>query len=175
MDKGIGKLGGTEPGSAARFNVGKPDLSLIPLEIIAELERVRANINLGLKAEENLPVSVYDAMGALGAIQMREPQPESWAIMVIADFCGWDWEGCARVFEYGKHKYDEWNWLKGMSWSAVIASCARHMFAIMRGHEFDEESGLHHKAHIMCNLVMLKDFETNYPAGDDRPQRIKKM
>lgn len=75
----------------------------------------------------------------------------------------------ARVWEYGKKKYKEWNWVKGMSWSVPYACMIRHMAAWQNGEENDEESGLPHLAHAMCNLRMLTLFAKNYKEGDNRP------
>lgn len=74
-----------------------------------------------------------------------------------------------RVWEYGKKKYAAWNWAKGMSWSIPFSCLMRHMARWQIGEECDEESGLPHLAHAMCNLRMLTLYAKNYPAGDDRP------
>jgi hypothetical protein len=75
----------------------------------------------------------------------------------------------ARVWEYGKKKYKEWNWVKGMEWSVPFACAMRHMAAWQSGEECDVESGLPHLAHAMCNLRMLTLYAKKYPQGDNRP------
>lgn len=75
----------------------------------------------------------------------------------------------ARVWAYGKAKYSAWNWAKGMDWSVPFACMMRHMSAWQAGEEKDQESGLPHLAHAMCNLRMLTLFAQNYPEGDTRP------
>jgi hypothetical protein len=47
----------------------------------------------------------------------------------------------------------------------------RHLSAWQQGEEIDEESGLPHMAHAMCNLRMLVLFSETYREGDDRPPR----
>lgn len=79
-------------------------------------------------------------------------------------------EDCARVFDYGRAKYAEWNWAKGMDWSVPYACMLRHMAAWHRGEENDPESGLPHLGHAMCNLVMLSAYAKTYPEGDNRPK-----
>jgi hypothetical protein len=74
-----------------------------------------------------------------------------------------------RVWEYGKRKYAAWNWAKGMPWSVAFACMMRHMSAWQRGEENDQESGLPHIAHAMCNLRMLTLYAKTYTEGDDRP------
>ncbi len=62
-----------------------------------------------------------------------------------------------------------------MPWSAVISSCARHLRAMMRGEELDSESGLSHRGHVLCNLVMLLSYLTVYKEGDDRPPKFEEV
>ena len=113
-EQGIGDINSTEKGSAARFNSGKPKLSLIPM------------------------VTLYDE---------------------------------ARVWEYGQAKYKAWNWTKGQSWSVPLECALRHLARWQAGEENDEESGLPHLAHAMCNLRMLTLYAQTYKEGDDRPPK----
>lgn len=80
-------------------------------------------------------------------------------------------EDCARVFEYGRRKYAAWNWAKGMAWMVPFGCLLRHLYAWARGEDNDEESGLPHLGHAMCNLVMLTTFAKTYREGDDRPKQ----
>lgn len=79
-------------------------------------------------------------------------------------------EDCAAVFDYGRKKYAEWNWAKGMDWSVPYACALRHLSAWHRGEDLDPESGLPHLGHVMCNLVMLSTYAKTYPEGDNRPK-----
>lgn len=110
----VGEVGGTTKGSAARFNHGKPDYSLIPLCTL---------------------------------------------------------EDEAKVWAMGREKYGEWNWARGMKWSVPFACMLRHMAAWQAGQDIDEESGISHIAHIMCNARMLALYEKTFPEGDDRPTK----
>lgn len=69
----------------------------------------------------------------------------------------------------GAKKYARFNWARGMSWSAVLASLLRHISAWQAGEENDPETGLSHLAHAMCNLRMLMLYKKTYKEGDDRP------
>lgn len=75
----------------------------------------------------------------------------------------------ARVWSYGKKKYAAWNWCKGMDWDVPFSCLMRHMAHWQRGEENDQESGLPHLAHAMCNLRMLTLFSRTYKEGDTRP------
>ena len=77
----------------------------------------------------------------------------------------------ARVWMYGAKKYKSWNWAKGMDWSIPYACAMRHLAAWQRGEEVDEESGLPHLAHAMCNLRMLTLYSKTYKEGDNRPPK----
>lgn len=108
---GIGDVNSTEKGSGARYNSGKPDLTLIPL------------------------ITLYDE---------------------------------AKVWEYGAKKYARNNWQKGMNWSVPLACALRHLAKFQAGEDLDEETGLPHIAHAMCNLRMLTLYAKTFPEGDDR-------
>jgi hypothetical protein len=79
-------------------------------------------------------------------------------------------EGEARVWDYGRRKYAEWNWAKGMPWSVPMGCILRHLSAWQRGEDIDPESGLPHLDHISCNVRMLQLYARTYPDGDDRPK-----
>jgi hypothetical protein len=79
-------------------------------------------------------------------------------------------EDAAKVFDYGRRKYAEWNWAKGMPWSVPYACMLRHLSAWHQGEDTDPESGESHLGHAMCNLVMLATYARTYQEGDDRPK-----
>jgi hypothetical protein len=84
-------------------------------------------------------------------------------------------QDCARVFDYGRKKYADWNWAKGMKWSVPFACVMRHLAAWQRGEDDDAESGLPHLGHVMCNLVMLSTYAQTYRDGDDRPATFLRL
>jgi hypothetical protein len=73
----------------------------------------------------------------------------------------------AKVWTQGLEKYPAGNWEKGFPFSVVIASAMRHLEAIRLGEEIDEESGLLHSAHLMCNAAMLTEFHFTHPELND--------
>lgn len=81
-------------------------------------------------------------------------------------------EGAARVFQKATQKpvnpYPKWNWAKGMPWSVPLGCLKRHLAAFERGEDRDTETGELHIDHIMCNLLMLKHYQTAFAQGDDR-------
>ena len=77
----------------------------------------------------------------------------------------------AAVWEYGERKYKAWNWTKGMDWSIPFECAMRHLAKWQAGEDNDEESGLPHLAHAMCNLRMLTLYSKTLPQGDNRPPK----
>lgn len=156
---GIGDVNSDAKGSGARFNAGKPDLSLIPLAMIAE--------NYSTFAGRPNHNPAVNALGKLGDFQRTH---ETRHLFAAISLLGTEsWKDCARVFEYGKKKYAAWNWAKGMPWSVALACGARHLIAILDGEETDPESGLPHRGHVVCNIVMLLQYTKTYQEGNDLP------
>jgi hypothetical protein len=78
-------------------------------------------------------------------------------------------ESTARVLEHGSVKYAPWNWAKGMPWSVPYDCALRHLAAWFRGEDTDPETGESPLAHVVCNLLMLLQYEQHFREGDDRP------
>lgn len=78
-------------------------------------------------------------------------------------------EEYVRVLTKGSEKYAARNWERGMSWSGIMASLKRHIAEWEKGEDFDEETGLPHIAHAMCNAAFLVEFMHTHPEFDDRP------
>jgi hypothetical protein len=154
----IGDVHSDARGSGARFNDGKAPLHLIPVGLIADSF-------IDVKVDD-VQADVRDALDCLGSFQ-TSGNPE---YLLIGLGSLWSyWRDCAAVFEYGRKKYAEWNWAKGMPWSVPLACAARHALAILEGEETDRESGLRHVGHMLCNLVMLRTYVDSYPEGNDLP------
>ena len=156
----VGDINSNAAGSGARYNDGKPDLALIPLELIASHVRLYPNA-----------ISAPDLVGALDALgkwQFRRDVDVAMLHLALHR-SGATWEQIARVFEYGRAKYAAWNWAKGMAWTVPMASATRHLLAALHGEENDAESGLPHVGHFGCNMIMLLHYASYYHAGDDRP------
>lgn len=70
-------------------------------------------------------------------------------------------EPMIEVLEFGAKKYEPDNWKKGFPKKEVLESMQRHLAKLFDGEEIDQESGLHHIGHIMCNAMfysyMLKN------------------
>jgi len=77
----------------------------------------------------------------------------------------------AKVLDFGKRKYDAWNWSEGIAWSRCLDAVLRHVYAYCDGESLDPESGLSHLAHARCGLGFLLDFEQSHPELDDRRKR----
>ncbi len=150
----IGNVNSTERGSGARFNDGKPDLSLIPPRLL--YVKGRTHLDLADALHDLMFAGDDSALTHWHNMMMREH---------VAD--------CAHVFEYGKRKYAAWNWAKGMAWSIPVACALRHAHALwVEEQENDAESGLSHIGHILCNTTMILHFTRNYPDLNDLPHKV---
>lgn len=159
---GIGDVNSNTKGSGARYNVGKPALELIPLRLLASA--------LADPATAWLPeqLAALNALDDLGRFQIDRSRGA--LIDATRKIGAHAWVDCARVFDYGRRKYAAWNWAKGMPWSVPLACAARHLErVIVYGEADDSESGLPHRGHVLCNVVMLLHYLTAYPEGDDLP------
>ena len=156
----VGDINSTEKGSGARFNTGKAPFELIPLTLVADY------YSPDFKARE-----VRYALYALRSLGVWQETGHTHNLLASLRHLGDEgWLECAQVFAYGKLKYAEWNWAKGMAWSIPMACAARHLIAIIEGEQNDPESGLPHRGHVFCNIVMLLTYAKVFPEGDDRPR-----
>lgn len=151
----VGDVNSTERGSGARFNTGKPAMDLVPLKVLARhVLRSRPDS------------TVAKALLSLGHFQAtRDISHLTFALEELGDH----WDDCARAFDYGRRKYADWNWAKGMNWSVPLACAVRHLRAVLAGEERDKESGETHLGHVFCNIAMLLTFNETYIEGDDLP------
>lgn len=154
----VGDINSNEKGSGARYNSGKPDYSLIVIEDM--LPTLRDEFPYG----ESIVFHVLDRLGHFQQTHERA------YLYDILDAVGLESiEESAHVFTYGAKKYAAWNWTKGMVWSIPLACAVRHSLAILRGEEYDSESGRKHIGHVVCNIMMLIHYAKYYKEGNDLP------
>jgi hypothetical protein len=76
-----------------------------------------------------------------------------------------------EVLTFGAEKYTAHNWRNGIHLSRLTSAALRHILAFNEGEDMDEESGLSHLAHAICNLAFALEQIKNpvkYDAYDDR-------
>lgn len=79
----------------------------------------------------------------------------------------------AAVLTYGAEKYEERGWMK-VDPERYRDALLRHYLAYCGGEDFDEESGLHHLAHLACNALFLLQMEgVGNPKWNKPPQNHK--
>jgi hypothetical protein len=165
IEHGIGDVTSDAKGSGARYNTGKPPYELIPVQMLADFWARWAIA----RAKGNGVSDPIAALGALGEFQARRGEDHDSLLDVLCWLGPDGWDECAHGFGYGKRKYAEWNWAKGMPWSVPLACATRHLLALIRGEAIDPESGIPHRGLVFCNVVMLYTFGRTYHEGDDRP------
>ncbi len=67
----------------------------------------------------------------------------------------------SKVMAYGAAKYDRDNWKEASATQRIyyVDAAFRHLFAFLMGETKDKESGLHHLAHLACNIMFLYYFD----------------
>lgn len=83
----------------------------------------------------------------------------------------------AHVLGFGAKKYRPHGWRRGIHYSRLYAAALRHLFAWWEGEKLDPESGFHHLAHAITNLLFLLTYERRvlrYASYDDRPATAEK-
>lgn len=150
----IGDITSTAKGSGARYNAGKPPFDLLPLSALA----------LAFPEDSSPARAVLERLGAFQA-----SHDAGHVLQAILALGAAAWVEAAQVFDYGRRKYAAWNWAKGMPWSVPLACAARHCWAMLHGEELDPESGLPHRGHVLCNLLMLLTYSATYTEGNDLP------
>ena len=162
LPKQVGDVNSTAKGSGARYNLGKAAVDLLPLRSLYDYYQGKAPVG-----------NQRDALATLAMLALwQEAGLKADLDRAINAFTLQDWHDCANVFDYGRKKYAEWNWAKGMAWSIPLACAIRHLMAILEGEELDPESGLPHKGHVFANILMILTFIRTFPEGDDRPRYL---
>lgn len=84
-------------------------------------------------------------------------------------------EGMVKVLTFGAEKYAEDNWmfvpnLRKRYFSALM----RHLVSWAKGDIFDDESGLNHLHHCLCNAYFLM-YEAKYGVPNKAPKSLDKF
>lgn len=155
-------------GTGLRYNQGKPPMELVPIRALAEF------LSWKMKDTTDSKASVPGCLFKLAKFQERvlwRDQADSAGFLhaALSELGFSAFAEAARVFDYGRNKYHEWNWAGGFLWSVPLACAVRHLMAMADGQENDEESGLPHRGHVACNIIMLLTFLHKFPELDNRP------
>ena len=73
-----------------------------------------------------------------------------------------------KVLMFGAKKYDDHNWKKGLKYTETMESLQRHLISFADGIDKDEESGIDHVGHILCNAMFLSYMYLFRKDLDDR-------
>ena len=99
----------------------------------------------------------------LGGIKHDEGKPRLDLLPVEA------LEEIALVLAFGEKKYGTHQWRNGFQWSRIYGALLRHLFAFMRGEDYDKESGISHLGHMgACALFLITHWKLKL-GKDDRP------
>ena len=79
-------------------------------------------------------------------------------------------KGLEEVFKVLTSKLEKYNkneWKFGLKWSDVLSSLKKHLSEFEQGHDFTPEGCLS-IAEVAANSLILADYISTYPQGDDR-------
>jgi len=74
----------------------------------------------------------------------------------------------ATIMESGAEKYGRDNWKLGMDWHRPYDALLRHLTAWWEGESLDDDSGMSHLNHAVCELMFLIEYEQKGIGHDDR-------
>lgn len=77
-----------------------------------------------------------------------------WSLMPFEEL-----KDVVRVLMFGAEKYNPDNWKKCDDTKRYKDALIRHVISYVIGDEKDEESGLSHLAHVVCNCLFLMWFD----------------
>jgi len=67
-------------------------------------------------------------------------------------------EGLAKILTYGAVKYTPNNWRNVRPINRYYGALLRHVEAVRKGEWLDQESGMPHLHHALCNVVFLSEL-----------------
>jgi hypothetical protein len=131
-----------------RFNEGKPRPDLVPWYLTEEIDEQAPR----LKALSELIFKLL--------VNERCPafaDADQYEIVCIAD--GFDPHHLVDLGTKGSTKYPPMNWCKGLTAQQLLASVARHLYAVeFDGQEKDPETGLPHLVHAYWGVLAFRYF-----------------
>lgn len=140
-----------------RANVGKPKMHLVPFEVW------RAALGPANSSAER---TFY----TFGAWFFRRPDAD----LSCAVECAVDLRRYAEILTKGAEKYAPRNWEKGLKFSNLFDSAARHFLAFLDGQERDPETGYAHVDHMRWNITAAWVFvQRGRTDLDDRPEPVE--
>lgn len=146
----------------AKYDTGKPKLSLISPDMWAEL--------LADEAQE-LRQFVVHVANAAHSRNFEVLRTNIEVAILFAKGCIGK-EHCIRFccmgLEYGLVKYTRNNWKQGFEWSRLLDAALRHVvLGVAMGEDIDKESGNPHWGHALCMLMFLLHCIEEYPELND--------
>ena len=139
----------------------KEKKEFIPVEGTSNSSSVTIEFQKGAKIEAKADSDSYIGIGNLGN-RYNEGKPR-WSLVDFKDL-----EGMVKVLEFGAMKYADHNWRKGLPHTEIVDSLVRHITAYLNGEDLDQESGLRHIDHMMCNTMFLSRMDRLHPGLDTR-------
>jgi len=137
-------------------DVGKPDFTLVPWDIVgvdAGIFPAIRSLYWWYRGRTSAPEVAADMRWVYGEHQYH---PKGYIAAL------------AEVLNFGATKYDPFNWALGISSQRLYAAACRHYAALVEREEMDAESGLSHFSHLAFYGVAIA-----HASPDNRPGLIR--
>lgn len=98
----------------------------------------------------------------------HDAQKDPWQLLP------WDALRCVvKIMAFGRDKYGERNWEKGMDWDRQYRAAIEHLTCWFQDGHKDKETGCSHLWHAGCCILFLIAYELRGVGNDNRPCKIK--
>lgn len=127
----------------------------------------------GPVSKEVTPLTAEEINLFTGSSEMPEEAPATPAFVkhdsgkLLWDLLPWHaTEEVVEVLTYGARKYTPNNWRNAEGTSRFFAAAMRHIVSYITGQKRDPETGIHHLAHAICNLMFIIEWERDHNVTD---------
>lgn len=76
-------------------------------------------------------------------------------------------EEVSKVLTHKLNKYGKNTWKEGISWTEVLSSLKKHLLQFEKGIDYNQDGDLN-IAEVAANALLLCEYYSLYPQGDDR-------
>ena len=140
-------------------------LNLIPPKIRADLAAFEARPDI---FDRSGPLDWDLVLRDLAAFSLLRPDNPVLLLSALARMNGDGrvWLECARVLDYAMEDYAGWAKVFAHAWDGPVGAAMAHIGrGAFQGEENDPTSGLPHRGHIACDILLELWLLSEYPRG----------
>ena len=163
----------TKETEADRFNEGKLEFSLVDFRMFQDMYKYFDDLETDASTIQTCMAEILNFVSVITATDNQNihaeviPRVQSLCYRLSLFDLGLDFhnsriynllafEPMVQVLTHGIQKYSRGNWRRGyVNKFSSADSLLRHLRQMIIGERLDQESGLPHTGHIMCNIMFL--------------------